>query len=126
MLSFAVKAVWFALCLLGTISAWVTLFAFARVVGSYWGPMAYCIAVTLLDGAFSLGEFFPKLQRTYQSLSRNLCNRINMANGPIPYAANFLSRPNCSHQLQRISIDWNLRLHERFRYNFISSAIQEH
>lgn len=55
MLPFALKAVWFALCLSGTISAWVTLFAFARAVGSYWGPMFYCIALTLLQGAISLG-----------------------------------------------------------------------
>jgi hypothetical protein len=56
MLPFPLKVVWFALCLLGTISAWVTLFAFARAVGSYWGPMFYCIAVTLLQGAICLGK----------------------------------------------------------------------
>ena len=56
MLPFALKAVWFALCLLGTISAWVTLVGFARAVGSYWGPMFYCVALTLLQGAICIGK----------------------------------------------------------------------
>jgi len=56
MLPFALKVVWFALCVIGTISAWVTLFAFARAVGSYWGPMFYCIALTLMQSAICFGK----------------------------------------------------------------------
>jgi hypothetical protein len=61
MLPFALKVVWFALCVLGTISAWVTLFAFARAVGSYWGPMFYCIALTLMQSAICLGKLTKSL-----------------------------------------------------------------
>ena len=34
------------------------LIPFARAVGAAWAPVLYCLAVTVLQGAFCLGEYF--------------------------------------------------------------------
>ncbi|KAJ7599272.1 hypothetical protein C8J56DRAFT_916277 [Mycena floridula] len=55
MLPFALKVVWFALSLIGLGSCWVVLLAFAATVSTLWGPLMYCIGVTVLQGSFCLG-----------------------------------------------------------------------
>ncbi|KAJ7096774.1 hypothetical protein B0H15DRAFT_1019764 [Mycena belliarum] len=55
MLSFALKMVWFVLCIIGTVISWVVLVAFGSLLGSRWVPMSFCIALTVLEGMFCLG-----------------------------------------------------------------------
>ncbi|KAJ7583668.1 hypothetical protein C8J56DRAFT_831025 [Mycena floridula] len=55
MIPFSLKAVCFALSLLGLISCWMILVPFAMSVRSFWGPLTFCFGVTLLEGAFCLG-----------------------------------------------------------------------
>ncbi|KAJ7096780.1 hypothetical protein B0H15DRAFT_774172 [Mycena belliarum] len=55
MLSFALKLVWFVLCIIGTVISWVVLVAFGSLLGSRWVPMSFCIALTVLEGMFCLG-----------------------------------------------------------------------
>ena len=42
-------------CLTGTISSWLVLIAMAKVLELYWFTVAYCIAITLLEGIVCLG-----------------------------------------------------------------------
>ena len=123
MLPFALKAVWFTLCLLGTISAWVTLVGFARAVGSYWGPMFYCVALTLLQGVICIGKTSaPK----YNELTLSeIHNRDGMADGSFPDAAKLLSHPNSRNQLQCLSINWDMCLLKHNYHNLNSSAIRK-
>lgn len=58
MLPFALKVVWFALSLSGIFASWIVLTAFARAIGSYWGPMLYCVFATILQGIFCLGMVY--------------------------------------------------------------------
>ncbi|KAF9018122.1 hypothetical protein BDZ89DRAFT_960485 [Hymenopellis radicata] len=55
MLPFALKVAWMVLSITGTICCWVVLSAFAQTVGSFWGPMTYCVACTLLQLVFCIG-----------------------------------------------------------------------
>lgn len=41
---------------LGLIACWTTLMAFSRAVGAYWALLMYCIACTMMQGIFCLGE----------------------------------------------------------------------
>ncbi|KAF9041302.1 hypothetical protein BJ165DRAFT_278450 [Panaeolus papilionaceus] len=58
MISFAVKLVWFVLSLTGLIGCWTVLITFSKAVGTWWGPLSYCIANTLLQGVFCLGMIY--------------------------------------------------------------------
>lgn len=58
MLPFALKVVWFALSFSGIFACWIVLTVFARAIGSYWGPMLYCIFATVLQGIFCLGMIY--------------------------------------------------------------------
>lgn len=58
MLPFALKVVWFALSLSGIVASWIVLTAFSRAIGSYWGPMLYCVFATILQGIFCLGMVY--------------------------------------------------------------------
>ncbi|KAJ6590567.1 hypothetical protein DFH09DRAFT_207619 [Mycena vulgaris] len=55
MLPFALKMVWFVLCLVGTVCSWIVLMAFGSLLGSRWVPLAFSIALTVLEGTFCLG-----------------------------------------------------------------------
>ncbi|PBK70970.1 hypothetical protein ARMSODRAFT_955703 [Armillaria solidipes] len=55
MLPFALKVVWMVLSLTGLASCWAVLMLFAGCIGSYWGPLIYCIACTLMQVIFCLG-----------------------------------------------------------------------
>ncbi|ETW75912.1 hypothetical protein HETIRDRAFT_390342, partial [Heterobasidion irregulare TC 32-1] len=55
MLPLALKVLWLVLSVLGTASAWAVLIPFAHAVGAAWAPVLYCLAVTVLQGAFCLG-----------------------------------------------------------------------
>ncbi|KAJ6460486.1 hypothetical protein C8R47DRAFT_1160918 [Mycena vitilis] len=55
MLPFGLKLAWFALSLSGLIGCWAVLLPLAWTLQSYWGPMAYAVGVTLLEGIFCLG-----------------------------------------------------------------------
>ncbi|KAG2138525.1 hypothetical protein DEU56DRAFT_901254 [Suillus clintonianus] len=58
MLPYALKVVWFALSFSGIFACWIVLTVFARAIGSYWGPMLYCVFATLLQGIFCLGMIY--------------------------------------------------------------------
>lgn len=58
MLPFALKAAWFALSFSGIFACWIVLTVFARAIGSYWGPMLYCVFATMLQGIFCLGMIY--------------------------------------------------------------------
>lgn len=58
MLPFALKVVWFALSFSGIFACWIVLTVFARAIGSYWGPMLYCVFATILQGIFCLGMVY--------------------------------------------------------------------
>ncbi|PFH48090.1 hypothetical protein AMATHDRAFT_125177, partial [Amanita thiersii Skay4041] len=55
MLPYSLKVVWFVLSVLGLFSCWVTLLAFGRAVGAYWGPLCYCFGCTLMQVIFCIG-----------------------------------------------------------------------
>ena len=55
MLPFALKAVWFALLISGTLTSYIALWAYARSIRSYLGPAIICVTLTLLEGAICLG-----------------------------------------------------------------------
>lgn len=59
MLPFALKAVWFALLISGTLTSYVIMWAYARSVRSRLGPTIFCVTVTLLEGAICLGIRIP-------------------------------------------------------------------
>lgn len=75
MLPYSLKIVWFTLSLsgllihsffmyeiihavamLGMLSCWAVLIAYAAVIETYWFPVLYCIADTLMQGVFCLGK----------------------------------------------------------------------
>ena len=41
---------------IGLIACWTTLMAFSRAVGAYWALLMYCVACTMMQGIFCLGE----------------------------------------------------------------------
>ncbi|KAF8190631.1 hypothetical protein K438DRAFT_1831390 [Mycena galopus ATCC 62051] len=55
MLPFGLKLVWFALSLSGLIGCWAVLLPLAWAIQSYWGPIAYAVGITVLEGVFCLG-----------------------------------------------------------------------
>ncbi|KAJ7479066.1 hypothetical protein FB451DRAFT_1240520 [Mycena latifolia] len=55
MLPFGLKLAWFALSLSGLIGCWAVLLPLAWAIKSYWGPIAYAIGITALEGVFCLG-----------------------------------------------------------------------
>ncbi|KAJ7887787.1 hypothetical protein B0H14DRAFT_3856164 [Mycena olivaceomarginata] len=55
MLPFGLKLVWFALSLSGLIGCWAVLLPLAWAIQSYWGPIAYAVGITVLEGIFCLG-----------------------------------------------------------------------
>ncbi|KAF7358481.1 Fungal-trans domain-containing protein [Mycena venus] len=55
MLPFGLKLAWFALSLSGLIGCWAVLLPLAWAIQSYWGPIAYAVGITVLEGIFCLG-----------------------------------------------------------------------
>ncbi|KAF8886527.1 hypothetical protein BD779DRAFT_615553 [Infundibulicybe gibba] len=55
MIPYGLKIAWFALSLSGLLGCWVIFLSVSRVVGSYWGPMLYCVGCTVFEGVFCLG-----------------------------------------------------------------------
>ncbi|KAJ7127963.1 hypothetical protein C8R44DRAFT_779076 [Mycena epipterygia] len=55
MLPFGLKLAWFALSLSGLIGCWAVLLPLAWAIQSYWGPIAYAVGITCLEGMFCLG-----------------------------------------------------------------------
>ncbi|KAJ7110732.1 hypothetical protein C8R43DRAFT_962214 [Mycena crocata] len=55
MLPFGLKLAWFALSLSGLIGCWAVLLPLAWAMGSYWGPIAYAVGITGLEGIFCIG-----------------------------------------------------------------------
>ncbi|TFK98499.1 hypothetical protein BDV98DRAFT_205686 [Pterulicium gracile] len=55
MIPFAIKVLWFVLSITGMITCWVVLVRFGMAVKWMTGPLVYCVAATLLNGAFLLG-----------------------------------------------------------------------
>ncbi|KAJ7458728.1 hypothetical protein B0H11DRAFT_2060791 [Mycena galericulata] len=55
MLPFGLKLAWFALSLSGLIGCWAVLLPLAWAMQSYWGPIAYAVGITGLQGIFCLG-----------------------------------------------------------------------
>ncbi|KAF8962296.1 hypothetical protein BDZ97DRAFT_1120879 [Flammula alnicola] len=55
---FGLKIAWFVLSITGLAACWIVLWAFARAVGTKWGPVLYCIGNTLLQGIFCLGMIY--------------------------------------------------------------------
>ncbi|KAJ6632308.1 hypothetical protein B0H10DRAFT_1976905 [Mycena sp. CBHHK59/15] len=55
MLPFGLKLAWFALSLSGLIGCWAVLLPLAWATQSYWGPIAYAVGITALEGMFCLG-----------------------------------------------------------------------
>ncbi|KAJ6600459.1 hypothetical protein DFH09DRAFT_595605 [Mycena vulgaris] len=55
MLPFGLKLAWFALSLSGLIGCWAVLLPLAWAIQSYWGPIAYAVGITALEGVFCLG-----------------------------------------------------------------------
>ncbi|KAJ7782242.1 hypothetical protein DFH07DRAFT_789943 [Mycena maculata] len=55
MLPFGLKLAWFALSLSGLIGCWAVLLPLAWALQSYWGPIAYAVGITVLEGVFCLG-----------------------------------------------------------------------
>ncbi|KAJ6535056.1 hypothetical protein B0H19DRAFT_908581, partial [Mycena capillaripes] len=55
MLPFGLKLAWFALSLSGLACCWAVLLPLAWAIQSYWGPIAYAIGITCLEGIFCLG-----------------------------------------------------------------------
>ncbi|KZP19986.1 hypothetical protein FIBSPDRAFT_1045214 [Athelia psychrophila] len=58
MLLFALKAVWFALCALGTVATWFVLWFLGKATNTYWLPILYCVGLTILEGMFCLGMIY--------------------------------------------------------------------
>ncbi|KZP17087.1 hypothetical protein FIBSPDRAFT_781167 [Athelia psychrophila] len=58
MLPFALKAVWFALCALGTVTSWFVLWFLGKATNTYWLPILYCVGLTILEGIFCLGMIY--------------------------------------------------------------------
>ncbi|KZP19984.1 hypothetical protein FIBSPDRAFT_700257, partial [Athelia psychrophila] len=58
MLPFALKAVWFTLCALGTVASWFVLWCLGKVTNTYWLPILYCVGLTVLEGIFCLGMIY--------------------------------------------------------------------
>ncbi|TFK41662.1 hypothetical protein BDQ12DRAFT_720495 [Crucibulum laeve] len=58
MLAFSVKIIWFVLSLTGLVGCWAVLSAFARAVGTVWGPYLYIAGCTLLQAIFCLGMIY--------------------------------------------------------------------
>ncbi|KAJ7469135.1 hypothetical protein FB451DRAFT_1400701 [Mycena latifolia] len=50
MLPFGLKLAWFALSLSGLIGCWAVLLPLAWAIKSYWGPIAYAVGITALEG----------------------------------------------------------------------------
>ncbi|KAJ7070391.1 hypothetical protein B0H15DRAFT_114822 [Mycena belliarum] len=55
MLPFGLKLAWFALSLSGLIGCWAVLLPLAWAIKSYWGPIAYAVGITALEGVFCIG-----------------------------------------------------------------------
>ncbi|KZP07405.1 hypothetical protein FIBSPDRAFT_939522 [Athelia psychrophila] len=58
MLPFVLKAVWFALCALGTVATWFVLWFLGKTINTYWLPILYCVGLTILEGIFCLGMIY--------------------------------------------------------------------
>ncbi|KAF9525742.1 hypothetical protein CPB83DRAFT_859028 [Crepidotus variabilis] len=58
MIPFGVKILWFILTLIGLFGSWVVLWAFGRVVGARWGPLAFCIGNTIVQVTLCLGMIY--------------------------------------------------------------------
>lgn len=58
MFSLGFKIGYCVICLTGTLTSWVVLYALGMTAQVFWNPMAYATFMTILEGTVCLGECY--------------------------------------------------------------------